>query len=355
MLENLRIENFRLFESFQIEKLARVNLIVGKNNVGKSSLLEALALYAANGSPKIIQSLLAARDEGEGQTLDHKSLKHLFYGREDFGSECKRIEIGPIDLADKLLSISNGWFGERINEQGFMQLRLLSPDEYAAVMIPGIVLTKGEQRLGSFPFFLDGKFHLPQWNFETELELIGVYGAAPADVSRIWDKIALTDLEQEVLTALKIVAPEVERVNLVGGHKDNQERIPIVKIAGQSSPIPLRSMGEGSYRLFGLVLALVNAKDGFLLVDEIDTGLHYRVITDMWRLVFEAANWLNVQVFATTHSWDCVESFAEALDVQEDKAAGQLIRLSRRGEKIVPVHYDYEDLSIVTEQNIEVR
>lgn len=44
MLNAIHIQNFRLFKDFQLHDLARVNLVVGKNNAGKSSLLEALYL-----------------------------------------------------------------------------------------------------------------------------------------------------------------------------------------------------------------------------------------------------------------------------------------------------------------------
>jgi hypothetical protein len=64
---------------------------------------------------------------------------------------------------------------------------------------------------------------------------------------------------------------------------------------------------------------------------------------------------LNVQVFATTHSWDGIVSFSEALDLQEDKEIGALFRLERRGQQITPVQYSAEELAFITEQDIEVR
>jgi predicted ATP-dependent endonuclease of OLD family len=107
-------------------------------------------------------------------------------------------------------------------------------------------------------------------------------------------------------------------------------------------------------RLFGLVLALVNARDGILLVDEVDSGLHYTVYPALWRLIFQVAADLNVQVFATTHSWDCIEGFQQAAQ-QVDDEAGMLIRLERRQGHIVPILFDTSRLSIATRQEIEVR
>jgi AAA15 family ATPase/GTPase len=113
-------------------------------------------------------------------------------------------------------------------------------------------------------------------------------------------------------------------------------------------------MGDGMHRILTIAAILADSEEGYLLVDEIDTGLHYRTITDMWRLVMETAVRLNVQVFATTHSWDCVRSFAEALDMQDDKEIGALFRLERRDEgEIAAVRYGAEDLSFIISQNIQ--
>lgn len=63
LLESLEIQNFRGFHHLQIEKLGRVNLIVGKNNIGKTSLLEALELYARRGAPELIRQFLRSRND----------------------------------------------------------------------------------------------------------------------------------------------------------------------------------------------------------------------------------------------------------------------------------------------------
>jgi len=83
-----------------------------------------------------------------------------------------------------------------------------------------------------------------------------------------------------------------------------------VACEGIDEPIPIGSLGDGTWRLLGLALSLIHAKGGVLLVDEIDTGLHYSVMPSMWKLVLEAAKSLDVQVFATTHSRDCWEALA---------------------------------------------
>ena len=113
-------------------------------------------------------------------------------------------------------------------------------------------------------------------------------------------------------------------------------------------------MGEGMNRMLGIALSLVNARDGFLLVDEIESGLHYSVQADMWRLIFEMAHRLNVQVFATTHSLDCIRAFQYAANENTDEA-GMLIRLAQRGKDIIATSFDEDKLAIIARDEIEVR
>ncbi len=106
----------------------------------------------------------------------------------------------------------------------------------------------------------------------------------------------------------------------------------LVRLEGETDPTPLKSAGDGMVRIFQVALALESAKNGrttsadshnrpfrpellstravgMLLVDEIENGIHYTVLPDLWRFIFRVAHLHNVQVFATTHSWDCVEAF----------------------------------------------
>lgn len=119
-------------------------------------------------------------------------------------------------------------------------------------------------------------------------------------------------------------------------------------------PIPIGSMGDGMWRIMAMAISLAQCKDGFLLIDEIDTGLHYSVMTDMWKLIYRSALDLNVQVFASTHSNDCVRSLAEFCF--EDGTAAQEVTLQRieQGKK-KSVPYTAKELEISAAKQIEVR
>src|SRR5438105_13608638 len=133
ILNSLEIKNFRGFRHLQIERLGRVNLIVGKNNVGKSSLLEALLLYARKASPMLIWELLGMHDERRLSTsLRHigiedmlSALKYLFYGRKDVKASLEPIQIGPINSPDDTLSITLNWYITQVDESGNPRTRPL--------------------------------------------------------------------------------------------------------------------------------------------------------------------------------------------------------------------------------------
>ncbi|MGK7955713.1 MAG: ATP/GTP-binding protein, partial [Crocosphaera sp.] len=172
------------------------------------------------------------------------------------------------------------------------------------------------------------------------------------DIEKNWDLIQLTPKEDKVIEALQIINPDIERIGFTVSQYTKQIRL---KIKGEDQPIPLSSMGQGMYRILGLITTAVILENGVLLVDEIETGLHYKAQTDMWRLLIKTAQELNVQIFATTHSWDCICAYQEALEDIEDKSVGKLFRLDSKYGKLRAVEYKADDVSIAVDQGIEVR
>ena len=91
-----------------------------------------------------------------------------------------------------------------------------------------------------------------------------------------------------------------------------------------------------------------------LLIDEFENGMHFSVQVDAWRTIFRLAQILNVQVLATTHSFDCVAGFRQAA-VEQEETDCLLVRIDRLGEKMRVVEYTEEDLQVAISQRIEVR
>ncbi|MBE2200026.1 MAG: AAA family ATPase [Anaerolinea sp.] len=329
MLENLHIQNFRLFRNFKIENLARVNLIVGKNNVGKSSLLEAVNLlvrqYDSNELRETVLNMLKQR----GETLERDRiylLQHLFFGH-------KFETATPISLE------SNG-FGLHIQAQPDQNQLVITPKISQEIQIKG-VNADGYFKAGAEPVY-------PPAIKSINIQHITTGSSDKYRLRWLWDQIQLTLKEDDVVRLLQVMDSRVERIAFRATDPEA-----LVKLEN-SAPLPLGNLGDGMSHLLSIAIALVTAADGYLLVDEIDTGLHYRTITDMWQVVMATAVRHNVQIFATTHSWDCIRSFAEALDTQtDDQNIGKLFRLERRGANIVAVEYTADDLAVVISQNVQ--
>ncbi len=346
LLPSLEVTNFRAFRHLRIERLARVNLIVGKNNVGKTSVLEALWLYARRGDPGAIWEQLAVREESvmrsasPGLSPSLIAIRNLFSQRPDVVAQGGTLTIGSDAVPDQRLTIA-------IEHQA-------DPSPQQRGSLPFFVLRIGDKThlstelMQSMPDIstLPGITHIPH-------TIIAARGLTPQYVTALWDKIALTNLEEDVVAALRILTPEIERVNMLADPAVGPQRIAMARVQGNGQPISLRSYGDGMFRLFVLAGALVNAPQGILLVDEIENGLHYSALPDMWRLIFEVAARLNIQVFATTHSWDCIEAFQIAAATTAEE--GEVIRLGWKGRDVVATLFDEQELALIARDQIEVR
>lgn len=356
LLDSLEIKNFRLFQHLRIGHLGRVNLIVGKNNTGKTSLLEAVWLYAQGATPQAVRRVLISRhefdiatqaDDNSEETELLSALSYLFYNHPDTTRGTETISIGVIDSQTDRVSFTLGWYRLRDVTENY-QLSLTESEDFSD-LVPRIKITRSSR---TYFYPLHTRPTLTSNGSNLKSVLLEKSGLSRQEIGNLWDNIALTDLEQDVVSSLQIIDKRVERINLVDDKVDR--RIPKVKLQGMNTPLPMRSLGEGINRLFGLILALIDAQNGFLLIDEIETGLHYSVQPDVWRLIFTLAKRLDVQVFATSHSVDCIKAFQLAA-AEHKHTEGVLIRLQQKSGTIRSVTFDENELAIIAREQLEVR
>jgi hypothetical protein len=344
MLPSLYIQGFRCFRELTIERLGRVNLIVGKNNVGKTTLLDALRVHAAQDDALYeLEEMLDQRGEIVRTRKATDSARRVVDWRRAFHDASVKdgsavVGIRTCDSADES-----------------MQLTVKTPSMDGSGNIGGWVIRRGTR-------FHFGDFGLeqplpprPRSLREFPCQYIPATGLSAEEVSRLWDGIVLTEHEDTCLQALRIIEPDIQRVALVDvpGADGSVERAPHVSRASRRQPEPLHSLGEGMSRIFDIMLGMVSARGGRLLIDEIENGLHYSILDELWRYVFQVASMLDVQVFATTHSWGCIEAFQAAARAHPEE--GILIRLERREGETRAFLFDEDELAVVAEQAIEVR
>ncbi|MDR3707599.1 MAG: AAA family ATPase [Capsulimonadaceae bacterium] len=358
-LPNLEIENFRAFSKLTIPTLGRINLIAGKNNVGKTTVLEALWLYANGGSAgsAIREILLDRRDLLEGAQGTDEVLYSLFNGRPHLVSDSDEIHIGTSDPEIRM-SLRLEWFALIDNSNNPHTLQSI-PQEFVADYDDAarwVVIRYGDDAPYRFRAskILDSSFTPSDITKVIPNQFVHSDGLLEHEVRPLWDEVQLTDSEQDIIETLRLIAPAVERVSLRTAGTSQSRVTPIVKLRGSNEVLPLRSVGDGMTRAFNLALALANARGGMLFVDEIENGLHYTVMPDIWRSLFQVALKLDVQVFATTHSLDCIKAFQEVA-AEHGSQTGMLIRLEGKDGVVKAVEYDDRRLAIATEQAIEVR
>lgn len=375
MLDSFKVKNFRLFRDLEIPRLGRVNLIVGKNNSGKSALLEALELYASNASVYSLIGQIYTRQEYWKERSRHEmdgsaeipsnldsALRHLFLGHEFPKFEQPGIMIGSSENAHDRIFLHVAPYSIFTDNEGSERRKLLSQEEASnpdTILDYFLVREEGNSRqrimlLNQVYGFSKVPSHSIAKN-KFPFQTVPTGNISPQKIASLWDSIGFTNLAIEVIAGLKLILPSAKGIGFVENPSSARDpRIPIVSLEGEVEPMPLKSMGDGMTRIFHIILALVSAKDGILLIDEFENGLHWSVQPKVWKTVFRLARKLNVQVFATTHSRDCISSFEEAWKENIEDGGFHRLQLDKNGE-VEAKSYNLETLSDSLETEVEVR
>ena len=364
MCDSFIVKNFRTFKELKIPKLSKINLFIGNNSVGKTALLEALYLYFNHDKEQAIFQLISKREEHfEENTELGFVIRHLFYKHQLPDIAEDGILLSPLTQTGKIAK----------KHQTHISVGLESHDgENEKLINKSVVLiidNKGEKEeypLNEADFFnfhrrdrlyrARGRFYRERTSNNREaIKLEFVYSTGITDdniTTSLWDKISLTDKEEQVIEALQIIEPNLLRVNFVGsGERYEKQRVAEALVGKEK--IPFKSMGDGINRLFYIVLSLINAQGGCLLIDEFENGLHYSVQKKVWNIIFTLAEKFDVQVFATTHSDDCIKAFGSHWNQNKDFAT--LHRIDYENNEHSAMSYIFEDLNDALSTNTEVR
>jgi len=366
-ISKLTVSRFRSFGELKVDGFGQVNLITGRNNAGKSTLLEAIRLLATEGSPSTFFNILNYREETDqrneetGTAItpeDFSAFCSLFSGFPSL-AECRQaFEISGENGIPLKLSARVAWFTEETDPEQGRRLIPARDDLFGdSTGFPALqVDLMNRRRIIRLDRPLRYRRALGDATegISTPCVFLDPFSSrSTSQLAAFWDSITLTDAEAEVVHALQIISQDIQAVSMVGSDAGQRPRTAIAKSINCSHPVPLRSFGDGVNRLFGLILSLTCAKSGVLLVDEIENGLHHSVLVDIWRTIFRLARQMDVQVFATSHSWDCIEAFQKA--ASEDTENGVLVRLARKGDMVIPTVLSEKELQIITRDRIEVR
>jgi predicted ATPase len=382
MLSSIELENYRGFRQYRLGRLSRVNLLVGKNNCGKTSILEAVHLLASGGDPGVLTSTAWQRGEVTvvpGRNDERHPLtplvSHFFHGHA-FGpgvSFAVRTSDGMGEISVRVENLEDVQTRDASGKQKllFEQALLFAEGTDLRAVLAMVFegpkcLPAGEPQV--LPVTEDGAIspdasyryrRSPRREADTtrSVQFISPDSLEPRSMGEMWNKVITEGRESEVIEAMRILEPSLTSVFFLTGetgYRFGGRAGVLVAFEGTRRRDPLGSYGEGMRRLLALSLSLIRAEGGVLLVDEIDTGLHYSVMGDMWRLVVEAAKRADVQVFATTHSSDCVNGLAWLCD-NYPKLRTEISLQKIESELEEAVALDGDQIVVARDQGMEVR
>ena len=197
-------------------------------------------------------------------------------------------------------------------------------------------------------------YYFSKQPIESNFQLITTLNLERDLNAKLWGKITLTPKQNDVTETLKIIEQNLDGINIIQSTDTGQKPLAVVKLKNEMNVVPMKSLGDGINRIFNISLALVNSDNGYLLIDEFENGLHYSVQEKLWEIIFTMSKKLNVQVFATTHSYDCVRAFEKIVN-NGFKDEGALIKLENVNGEVKNVRFDSNELLIASEHNIELR
>ncbi len=379
MIRTLDLQGYRGFESFGLSDLKRVNLLVGKNNCGKTTILEAIDFLISKGNPTVLSRSAHRRGEigplrGTKQSSPHgqemlPDVSHLFFGRrlkpgatfrissnDDIGMLL--IEILSLPEAERALGLlglegtqQTSFFADDLDPEPTQAFRITSnvPDWFhvSPVADGGLLYLSRSVRSSS-----SASGHVPE---VPPVEFLTSDSLQLDSMRDMWDKVLAEGREPEVIDAMKVLERNLDSIHFLTG--DAYRRTSGGVLLGSrknSRRVPLGSFGDGMRRLLALSVSLVQTTNGFLLIDEIDTGLHFSAMEEMWKLVVSTARQSNVQVFATTHSYDCIQGLAALVESTTEFAPEVSVQ---KVENSLPkaVSLDAGQVQVAVRQDIEVR
>jgi AAA15 family ATPase/GTPase len=359
MYSQFRVQNFRGFKDLELKDLARVNLIAGKNNVGKTSLLEALFVFNNPYNAELPVKINSFRGMRilriNAANLLDTSLDSLFRG---FDSSAEITLIGNNGEYKYTIRIpSNTQIKESslpINENGsFNQSSNLSSE--AQPIQPLEIVDKDGHIERAYISVQNEKLIFKNPNIRPKhpsFFFSATWREIPEVIAERYSDIVTAGYESNLIETLQAIEPHIQSLRLL--YRTNEPFI--AAETGSGKPIPLIFMGDGLVRLLNLATAIGNARDGIVLIDEIENGLHYSIQSDVWKAIAKAAELFNVQIFATTHSLEMLRAAHEAFSQSPDYdfAFHRLYRSQKTGE-IDVVSYQQDTMESALEMNLELR
>ena len=372
MYTSFHIENFRCFENLTIEPLARVNLICGENNTGKTALLEALWLHSGPNAPDLGLRLLGFRGVS---APDPRRLLHDMFSNFDAertitlkakgswgvraldiyirASDAETFSVQPVEeLPSFLAGLQEPGLSAVSNSEIVLEYTDEKDEEYVSTGRWEISRPPTLKGLPPLPVAAQGlamnQARIPLMP-SSILQSARLRNSPEEDIGRFGD-LELEGMADDIVECLRSVDPRIQRLTTIAAPP-----VPMIYAhVGLSRPVPMSFLGDGVGRLLSMALAFHGAKNGVILIDEIENGLHHSALKGVWENLNRLSQRFNVQVFATTHSYECMVAARDAFAAVEQEDL-HIHRIQHRDNKMIAVTYPFEALDFNFTYGVDIR
>jgi len=359
MFRSVSIHGFKGLNELKLGPLGQVNVIGGMNNVGKTSILEAIFLALDRLDPQMFIRLLSWR--GVETITAGESMWLPFFTNEDskgkirISFESSRRKIQQVEYSNYH---EGSTFALPISKSGNLDIRGTRVEGLhnigTALLIKATADGKPVQ--DSLLKFSPGQFGLEHRRAaipETKVaRAFMTKFMANADEAETFTRVDSEGKADQVTDALRAVDSRVKEISI--GVEGGAPRL-LVKLDGMHRKFPLALLGDGARRIVSLVLAILDRPDSLILVDEIENGIHYSKQDVMWDAVFRAAQASGSQVIATTHSRECLLSARHASEPHDGALVYFRLQRRKNANDITVERYSSDEFIEAIDADLEVR
>lgn len=348
MFHNIEINRLRGIKHSKIEGLKQINLFFGKNNCGKSSLLDAIFLISGISNPKLPLNVNIIRNY---RRLEPSDMKLDFYSLDMSNpivikaenDETRELQISVVESSSSkvnLLGEDNNVASTDLNNKYGLVLKY-KVDEHAyesSIIMSHSSNNSLEQRIkmpAHYKEKLTCRYLNPKFDFTTSIDGL-------VDVIKNKD-------EAFIVNALRLIEPNIKDFVL----SQNEVLVDI----GLDKRIPINMMGDGARKILSILTSIYECKNGIVLIDELSNGFHYSVMKGVWRAIISVAKKNNVQIFATTHDLDSIKGLRDAAKSGEEYNDSIVcFKLQRTADyELKSYTYSLDSVDYSLTQEIEIR
>lgn len=343
-IERISIENFRGIKHLEMEGFSKINLIFGKNNVGKTSILESLFLLLGMSNPELPNAVNAFRLPYNSSNWDY--LQYLFHNIE-LDSQIKlsgtvKQETRSVEISLQSLYHSLGQSSSSTDAKNFDSIKL----SYKRGNI-------ANQMTSTFSFLPDGRITRQlDTTYKENVLAKFISSARNNDLGSEFSqylKQQKNGNRDELLAMLKAFDNNISSIDML----NDGLYIGFNNINGL---VPLAFAGDGLKLFLNTLISVANSNNDVILVDEMDNGLHYSSYILFWKSLIKLISQKNTQIFLTTHNREILEALARVLkENANSRHLASFYSISNFEDAMHAYKYDAEEFMIAIESDLELR